>query len=618
MSRRKEDLRVKEVPPIVLDPASKKQYTKGRFLGKGGFAKCYELLDSETNKNYAGKIVSKALLVKPHQKEKMSMEIAIHRTLHHKHIVGFHGFFEDDSNVYVLLELCRRRSLMELHKRRRQVTEAETRYFMQQIIVGVQYMHGKKVIHRDLKLGNLFIDDNMNIKIGDFGLATKEEYDGERKRTLCGTPNYIAPEVLTKEGHSFEVDSWSLGCIMYTLLVGRPPFETSSLKDTYQRIKRNQYHIPSKISPTARSLITRFLHKNPLERPDVMKLLEDDFFTTGHLPKELPVSCLTTAPRFSSQINRKPLTEVKGHRKDENTPPVSELARKPLHGRTPPVVEKKDLKDREDVNEDIDDINKSIGEQDALCHLPEMMKQLVKVLDSKPCEKNPKQFDEAEDPAAIPVLWVSKWVDYSDKYGLGYQLNDGSVGVLFNDSTRLLLHQNGENLEYIDREWNESYPMMSSYPESLKKKVTLLTYFRNYMTEHLLKTGATMTPRDSDALARLPFMNSWFRTRSAIVLHLSNGTMQINFFTDHTKIIVCPLMGAVTYIDQNRESRSFRCQLMEQYGCTRDLYSRIKYGRAMVERLIAIKSQPPSSQKQKKIAAPTGGQPKRAESQVEA
>ena len=73
------------------------------------------------------------------------------------------------------------------------------------------------------------------VKIGDLGLATRVDYDGERKRTLCGTPNYIAPEVICKKGHSYEVDVWSMGCILYTLLVGRPPFETSSLKDTYQK-----------------------------------------------------------------------------------------------------------------------------------------------------------------------------------------------------------------------------------------------------------------------------------------------------------------------------------------------------------------------------------------------
>ena len=97
------------------------------------------------------------------------------------------------------------------------------------------------------------------IKLGDFGLATKENFDGERKRTLCGTPNYIAPEVLTKKGHSYEVDIWSIGCILFTLLVGKPPFETQTLKETYKRIRANEYHVPSRIGLQAKNLIRQLL-----------------------------------------------------------------------------------------------------------------------------------------------------------------------------------------------------------------------------------------------------------------------------------------------------------------------------------------------------------------------
>ena len=98
-------------------------------------------------------------------------------------------------------------------------------------------------------------------------MATKESYDGERKRTLCGTPNYIAPEVLTKKGHSYEVDIWSIGCIMYTLLVGKPPFETQTLKDTYKRIRANEYHVPSKVGPLAKLLIRKLLQVSRFDSP---------------------------------------------------------------------------------------------------------------------------------------------------------------------------------------------------------------------------------------------------------------------------------------------------------------------------------------------------------------
>lgn len=144
--------------------------------------------------------------------------------------------FEDDENVYMTLELCPSGSLMDILRRRKRFTEPEARFFMVQVIGACNYMHGQSVIHRDLKLGNLFLDSHMNIKVGDFGLAALIESPGERKKTICGTPNYIAPEVLfdTASGHSFEVDTWSIGVILYTLVVGRPPFQTKDVKAIYK------------------------------------------------------------------------------------------------------------------------------------------------------------------------------------------------------------------------------------------------------------------------------------------------------------------------------------------------------------------------------------------------
>ncbi|XP_060561432.1 serine/threonine-protein kinase PLK1-like [Ruditapes philippinarum] len=583
---RRDDVKKEHIPDMITDPSTRKRYLKGRFLGKGGFAKCYELQDLDTKEIFAGKIVSKTLLVKQHQKDKMTQEISIHREISYKHVVKFHSFFEDPDNVYILLELCRRRSLMELHKRRKAVTEPEARYFVRQVVQACQYLHGHNIIHRDLKLGNLFINDDMDIKVGDFGLATRVDYNGERKRTLCGTPNYIAPEVLGKKGHSFEVDVWSLGCILFTLLVGKPPFETSNLKDTYTRIKKNEYHIPSRVSPCARNLIQKLLKADPTERPNMDNILEDEFFTSGYLPSRLPTSCLTMAPRFdtlakSESMHRKPLLELNGTEKT-----TAQTIESRAKDQKRPMTQDGLLAERGggDVGQKRDE-----GEP-ADFYLGDLLAQLSAVVAAKPSERINICEDEAEDPASIPIYWVSKWVDYSDKYGLGYQLCDNSVGVLFNDSTRLILLANGDNIQYIERDSTEHFHTLKVFPESLTKKVTLLKYFRNYMSEHLLKAGANITPRETDDMVRLPFLKTWFRTRSAIVLHLSNGTLQINFFQDHTKIILCPLMQAVTYIDEKRESRVYKYSLIEKFGCSKELSSRIRYAKTMVERLITSKS----------------------------
>lgn len=243
------------------------------------------------------------------------------------------------------------------------------------------------------------------------------------------------------------------------------------------------------------------------------------------------------------------------------------------------------------------------------CYLKELYAQITSVVASKPDEKDNINEDESEDPAAVPMIWVSKWVDYSDKYGLGYQLCDDSIGVLFNDFTKLLLLADGENIHYIERSNAEHYHTLKSYPGALNKKVTLLRYFRNYMNEHLLKAAASMCPREGDELARIPSLRTYFRTRSAIILHLTNGTLQINFFEDHTKIILCPLMGAVTYIDEKRNFKTYRLASLEKYGCRPDLANRMRYARNMIQKLMVTKSSTTKSSTASSSAAAQHTQP---------
>lgn len=107
---------------------------------------------------------------------------------------------------------------MEMHKRRKSLSEPEIRYLVRQIGLACLYLHDKRIVHRDLKLGNLFLNEDMLLKVGDFGLATRMNVGSDRKLTLCGTPNYIAPEILLKKGHGFEADVWSL--------VSRPTIES--------------------------------------------------------------------------------------------------------------------------------------------------------------------------------------------------------------------------------------------------------------------------------------------------------------------------------------------------------------------------------------------------------
>ncbi|XP_015921463.1 serine/threonine-protein kinase PLK1 [Parasteatoda tepidariorum] len=563
-----------ELKQVIVNTKAKVTYQRGSFLGKGGFARCYEFKNALTKEVFAGKVVSKSMLMKPHHKEKMCQEIEIHRSLSHKYIVSLHSYFEDESNMYIVLELCRKRSLMEMHKRRKTLTIPEVRYFMRQIALACKYMHDNKVIHRDLKLGNLFINDDMEIKVGDFGLATRINHEGERKKTLCGTPNYIAPEILTKRGHSYEVDIWSLGCIMYTLLVGSPPFETSTLKNTYNKIKKCDYYLPPKLDRNARHLIQKLLHPDPDKRPNADTILMDDFLTAGYIPSRLPTSCLTMQPRFNHNmsfcdvsriVNRPPLVDS-GNLIRTAIPETVNAAPE-----IPAAVNYDEINKRSDMPKD--------------SYLGELLKMLESVIACHPENLYTGQAEDAQDPSAVPFVWISKWVDYTDKYGIGYQLCDNSIGVYFNDATHLVLLADGENLQYTQRDNVEIFYTMENHPQEMSKKITLLNYFNTYMTDNLVKAGESARPREGDEMANVPHLRAWFRTKSAIIFHLSNGTFQANFFKDHTKIILCPLMGAVSLIDEDKNFTVYTFQLIEKFGCSALLASRLRYAKGMVEKL---------------------------------
>uniref|UniRef100_A0A1I7TKM6 Serine/threonine-protein kinase PLK n=1 Tax=Caenorhabditis tropicalis TaxID=1561998 RepID=A0A1I7TKM6_9PELO len=573
-----------EVPNLIVDTERSIQYEKGKFLGKGGFAHCYEIINKANGEVLAGKVVPKHLLVKQYQRDKMAQEVQIHRNLSHHNVVKLFHFFEDRLNVYITLELCPRRSLMELHKRRKAVTEPEARYFTHQVVEGVLYLHDLKIIHRDMKLGNLFLNDDLVVKIGDFGLATTVDGD-ERKKTLCGTPNYIAPEVLNKMGHSFEVDVWAVGCILYILLFGQPPFESKSLEETYSRIRHNNYTIPSISSQSAASLIRKMLDPEPTRRPTAKQVHRDIFFKSGFMPTRLPVSCLTMVPKFG------------GHETsmmEENLAPrgVDQRGQRPLNGRAGLAAMPQHMisnnAEREKAQQQAAEATVREPED---AYLSQLFHQVAVLLEQSipGIEEEEAALDGYQSPECLPVFWISKWVDYSDKYGIGYQLCDNSVGVLFNDNSRIMLDQAGNELTYIEKSNKEHYFSMNAreFPQTLNKKVTLLKYFRSYMNDHLVKAGEGSEQRAGDDLARLPTLRVWFRTKSAIVLHLSNGTVQINFFNDHVKMMMCPLMQAVTFIDQNKRMVTYKLSNLQRNGCPEKFLHRLNYAKTMIERLMS-------------------------------
>ncbi|KAJ3309778.1 Cell cycle serine/threonine-protein kinase cdc5/MSD2 [Boothiomyces sp. JEL0838] len=310
-------------PPLVIkDKQDQKHFKRLELLGQGGFAKCFKV-QNDIN-TYACKVVYKPSLKTQKQRSKLLSEIKIHKHLIHPNICRFVDCFEDEENVYIILELCTNKTFVDLLKRRKRLVNVEVRFYMWQLLDGI----------RDIKLGNLFLDENMNLQIGDFGLAAVIENDGDRRKTVCGTPNYIAPEILfdTKNGHSFEVDTWSAGIVMYTLIIGQPPFQTKEVKAIYKKIRDNLYEFPPDIHITenAKFIITGLLHTKPECRPSIDEVMNHQFFKE-YMPKSIPVSALTTTPAFPDEIpidlDYKPIARILEPRKPSRMISINNMNR---------------------------------------------------------------------------------------------------------------------------------------------------------------------------------------------------------------------------------------------------------------------------------------------------
>ena len=276
----------------------------GRKLGKGGFAVCFEGRSKTTSEVFALKVV-KARVEQKKMMEKFRTELQIHAKMHHPNVVEFLRAFTIDEHTYVVLQMCPNGSLTEMVKTRACLSLPEVRRYMIQICGGVKYMHKRSVIHRDLKMGNIFLDARLNIKIGDFGLAAVMADEHDRRTTLCGTPNYIAPEILSKSstrGHDNKVDTWAVGVICYAMLMGTPPFQSKTQQEIYTKLRTLEYEwkLDSKnyIPQQAKDFVAACLNLNSVERPEMDELVEHDFFTMGAIADELEITCLKTKPTW--------------------------------------------------------------------------------------------------------------------------------------------------------------------------------------------------------------------------------------------------------------------------------------------------------------------------------
>lgn len=264
------------------------KYEVGRTIGEGTFAKVKFAQNTETGESVAMKVLDRSTIIKHKMVEQIKREISIMKLVRHPYVVRLHEVLASRTKIYIILEFITGGELFDKIVHHGRLSEAEARRYFQQLIDGVDYCHSKGVYHRDLKPENLLLDSQGNLKISDFGLSALPEQGVSLLRTTCGTPNYVAPEVLSHKGYDGAVaDTWSCGVILYVLMAGYLPFDELDLTTLYSKIDKADFSCPSWFPVAAKSLIHRILDPNPETRITIEQIRNDEWFNKRYVPARL-------------------------------------------------------------------------------------------------------------------------------------------------------------------------------------------------------------------------------------------------------------------------------------------------------------------------------------------
>ncbi|VVB17604.1 unnamed protein product [Arabis nemorensis] len=259
------------------------KYELGKLLGHGSFAKVYLARNINSGENVAIKVIDKEKIVKSGLAGHIKREISILRRVRHPYIVHLLEVMATKTKIYIVMEYVRGGELYNMVAQGR-LREGTARRYFQQLISSVAFCHSRGVYHRDLKLENLLLDDQGNLKVSDFGLSVVSEQlrqDGICQ-TFCGTPAYLAPEVLTRRGYdAAKADIWSCGVILFVLMAGYLPFDDKNIMVMYTKIYKGQFRCPKWFSPELTRLLTRMLDTNPNTRITIPEIMKHRWFKKG-------------------------------------------------------------------------------------------------------------------------------------------------------------------------------------------------------------------------------------------------------------------------------------------------------------------------------------------------
>lgn len=248
-----------EQPPSTMQkqPDTPKQFHLGMFeigrpLGKGKFGRVYLVRERSSGFICALKVMHKDEIKSNGVEKQVQREVEIQCNLRHPNILQLYGHFHDSKRIFLILEFAKKGELYKHLRRERRFPEWQAAAYIAQMASALKFLHRKHVIHRDIKLENILVGVHGELKIADFGWSVHAP--SNRRKTMCGTMDYLAPEIVNHYTYNTAVDLWSLGVLMYELLVGEAPFEDTTVL-TYKRIVRCEMTVPSFVSPEAKDLI---------------------------------------------------------------------------------------------------------------------------------------------------------------------------------------------------------------------------------------------------------------------------------------------------------------------------------------------------------------------------
>ena len=254
-----------------LSSSFSKKVDLGTFLtlsviGKGSYADVLLVRNKEDGKLYAMKCIKKKTIAKEKQESHIMTERNVLISMkEHPFFVQIHATFQTDKYIYYILDYCPGGEIYRLLRRRHRFCERETQFYAAQLVLAIEAMHKKNILYRDLKPENVLIDSDGYLKITDFGLS-KQDIEKTGAKSICGTPEYIAPEIISKKPYGKPVDWWTFGSFVYEMMAGTPPFYVSDRTELFHHIKNDEPHYPVYFSAKLKNLLEGLLEKNPLKR----------------------------------------------------------------------------------------------------------------------------------------------------------------------------------------------------------------------------------------------------------------------------------------------------------------------------------------------------------------